>query len=180
MDVIMNQGPRRRQPVRAVQRFAPVSASTASQDHRDNFAGNTFKAEFEDAGFVYVVSNSARASSTGLEPILNAKRIVLLDAPTLEQQFLGSCGAGRRSITPPVSMTTTVTQRPEPWCMRPGSDVQRCGGDVNHAEHDGQPIRTPTRRDQAMVPPRQRSCSQEGHTMVKTRHGSKNTTTPEA
>jgi hypothetical protein len=56
----------------------------------DQYGGRTFRAQFEAAGIAYDVSALAKSALyEALEPKLNARSIVLLDVPTLEQQLLG-------------------------------------------------------------------------------------------
>jgi hypothetical protein len=89
----LNQGPHPPfDPNAAVVRFAAVLKEYGlSSVEGDRYAGETFRAAFQKEGVSYRVSRWASASESyeAIEPLLNAHRIVLLDAPTLESQFLG-------------------------------------------------------------------------------------------
>src|SRR5262249_17025939 len=56
----------------------------------DKYAGETFIADFEAHGIAYDVSNLTKSDLyEGMEPHLNAGKVVLLDESKLESQFLG-------------------------------------------------------------------------------------------
>jgi hypothetical protein len=56
----------------------------------DAYAGQTFRADFQDAGITYKVHtyNSASAIYDAFEPKLNAGEVELLDVPKLQEQLL--------------------------------------------------------------------------------------------
>ena len=92
LDVILDQGPRPPfDPNKAVDRFV----STLKEYHvarvtGDRYAGQTFRAQFEDQGIAYDVAESTTSQLyEAFEPLVNGHRVVLLDVPTLEQQLLG-------------------------------------------------------------------------------------------
>jgi hypothetical protein len=63
----------------------------------DKYAGETFKAQFEQRGFRYVIADKPKSQLyEALEPQLNGRRVVLLDVPLLEQQLLGLVWRGGR------------------------------------------------------------------------------------
>ena len=56
----------------------------------DKYAGETFRADFQGKGISYRVSEFTKSEIyEEIEPLLNGGRIVLLDHPNLESQFLG-------------------------------------------------------------------------------------------
>jgi hypothetical protein len=92
LDRILNQGQRPPfDPAVAVKRFAAVlkeyhCVSVAG----DAYAGETFVSAFTNAGVSYVISQLTKSEIyEAIEPHLNAGKVVLLDVPELESQFLG-------------------------------------------------------------------------------------------
>jgi len=75
----------------AVERFAAILREyQLSTVTGDRYAGETFKADFERQGIRYVVSGQTKSQLyEALEPVLNGRRVILVDTPKLEQQFLG-------------------------------------------------------------------------------------------
>jgi hypothetical protein len=92
IDAVINQGQRPPfDPRQAAARFAKVL-----KDYRlfsvtgDQFAGNTFAADFQTNGIAYRTSDLTKSELyEALEPKLNACEVTLLDVPELESQFLG-------------------------------------------------------------------------------------------
>ena len=92
LDVIMNQGqPPPFDPRAAVARFAAVLRERGVPTvHGDAYAGETFRQDFAKHDIGYQVLEQTRSQLyEALEPRLNAREVVLLDVPILEQQLLG-------------------------------------------------------------------------------------------
>lgn len=92
VDVVLDQGQRPPfDPNRAVARFVTtLKAYRIARVVGDRYAGQTFRAQFEDQGITYEVSEQTTSQNyEALEPLLNGHRVALLDAPLLEQQLLG-------------------------------------------------------------------------------------------
>lgn len=97
LDVVMNQGQRPPfDPRLAVDRFAAVL-----REYRivaltgDRYAGETFKCDFARHAMRYAVAEKPKSALyESLEPLLNGRRVMLLDVPTLEQQLIGLRWAG--------------------------------------------------------------------------------------
>jgi hypothetical protein len=63
----------------------------------DNYAGNTFKSDFEDQGIHYILSEESKSELYELfEPHLNAGDVELLDVPKLQEQLLTLVVRGSR------------------------------------------------------------------------------------
>jgi hypothetical protein len=97
LDRLVDQGQRPPfDPSAAVERFVPVLREygcTALE--LDRYAGNTFKAQFEKAGFrCDVASQSKSEIYEDCEVPLNGRRLVLIDHQVLEQQLLGLAWRG--------------------------------------------------------------------------------------
>jgi hypothetical protein len=99
VDMVTNQGPPCPfDPRMAVERFA----ATCREYHvtrvmGDRYAGETFKADFERQGITYVVSERSKSELyESMEPLLNGRRVVLLDVPILEQELLGLIWRGSK------------------------------------------------------------------------------------
>ena len=92
LDLLVNQGPPAPfDPRRAVERFAGILREYGlSKVTGDKYAGETFVADFARHGIGYDVSSQTKSELfEALEPRLNAREVVLLDVPFLEQQLLG-------------------------------------------------------------------------------------------
>lgn len=97
LDCLVDQGPRPPfDPSAAVTRFVDVLGEyRCNSVTGDRYAGETFRTQFEQAGVSYRVSDRTRSELyEALEPLLNARVLVLLDAQqlgaaVLEQQLLG-------------------------------------------------------------------------------------------
>jgi hypothetical protein len=92
LDRVLNQGaPAPFNPRKAVTRFAKALREyKIASVVGDNYAGETFKCDFEDAGIAYAVSEQSKSELyEAFEPVLNAHGVVLLDEAILEQQMLG-------------------------------------------------------------------------------------------
>lgn len=92
LDHLVDQGPRPPfDPTAAVTRFVGVLREyRCSSVTGDRYAGETFRTQFEQAGISYRLSDKTRSELyEALEPLLNARAVVLLDAAVLEQQLLG-------------------------------------------------------------------------------------------
>lgn len=99
LDRIDNQGaPAPFNPNKAVERFvATLNDYGIARVTGDRYAGETFRAQFADAGIRYTVATDPKSTLyEALEPRLNAGQVVLLDVPTLEQQLLGLVWRGGR------------------------------------------------------------------------------------
>jgi hypothetical protein len=99
IDLVQDQGTAAPfNPNRAVERFvATLRAYGVSRVTGDRYAGETFRAQFGDAGIGYTVATEPKSALyEAFEPLLNASGIVLLDVPLLEQQFLGLVWRGGR------------------------------------------------------------------------------------
>ena len=91
LDSIMSQTGRPPfNPRDAVRKFvAELKAYGLSKVTGDAYAGQTFRADFQDAGITYVVcERSTSANYEEFEPRLNAGEVELLDMPILQEQFL--------------------------------------------------------------------------------------------
>lgn len=96
---VMNQGPRPPfDPRQAIERFVPVLAEYGvTSVTGDNYAGNTFKVDFESKGVRYEPCPMSKSRLyESLEPRLNAREVELPDLPQLEQQLLGLIWRGGR------------------------------------------------------------------------------------
>ncbi len=92
LDRILNQGPAPPfDPNKAVERFvAALKEYRCASVTGDRYAGETFRRQFEERGITYRLTEmTASQLYEALEPALNGHRVVLLDAPDLEQQLLG-------------------------------------------------------------------------------------------
>jgi hypothetical protein len=92
LDAIINQGSRPPfDPRDAVARFVPLGREYhCSSVTGDPYGGETFRADFERHGIAYHVSDKAKSQFfESFEPLLNGRRVVLLDVPLVEQQLLG-------------------------------------------------------------------------------------------
>ncbi|HKW00737.1 MAG TPA: hypothetical protein VJN96_12990 [Vicinamibacterales bacterium] len=78
-------------PNKAVERFVrTLKEYGLRRVTGDRYAGETFRAQFAEAGIGYSVApESKSALYEALEPVLNAGSLVLLDVALLEQQLLG-------------------------------------------------------------------------------------------
>src|SRR5215468_7997489 len=78
-------------PRNAVERFANVLKEYGLHSVTgDNYAGETFKQDFQQKGIAYRVSELSKSEIyEEIEPVLNGGRIVLLDHANLESQLLG-------------------------------------------------------------------------------------------
>ncbi|SEE09161.1 Phage terminase-like protein, large subunit, contains N-terminal HTH domain [Rhizobiales bacterium GAS188] len=77
-------------PRSAVKKFAAeLKEYGLSRVTGDAYAGQTFRADFEEHGIVYVVCGSTKSDLyDALEPKLNAGEVELLDHPKLQEQLL--------------------------------------------------------------------------------------------
>jgi hypothetical protein len=92
LDRIVNQGQRPPfDPAVAVKRFVAVLKEyRISSVVGDAYAGQTFQAQFTNAGITYTVSELSKGEIyEAIEPHFNAGKIILLDVQELESQFLG-------------------------------------------------------------------------------------------
>jgi hypothetical protein len=92
LDRVVNQGPPPPfDPRAAVTRFTRVlGAYGVTRVWGDAYAGETFRADFRSLGIEYAVCPQTTSQLyEAFEPLLNGRRVVLLDEPTLEQQLLG-------------------------------------------------------------------------------------------
>ncbi|MBR1238284.1 hypothetical protein JQ611_40365, partial [Bradyrhizobium sp. AUGA SZCCT0182] len=85
-------------PRHAVLRFATLLKSYGLRRVTgDNYAGSTFKNDFEDMGITYIpCSQSKTVLYEELEPKLNAGEVELPDIPKLQEQLLGLVVRGAR------------------------------------------------------------------------------------
>jgi hypothetical protein len=83
-------------PRKAVARFAAVlKAYGVYTVTGDKYAGETFAADFANAGIGYLVSPLTKSQLyESLEPALNGGRVVLPNVPEVESQLLGLCWRG--------------------------------------------------------------------------------------
>jgi phage terminase large subunit-like protein len=91
LDRVMDQGQRPPfDPTKAVERFVPVLQEYNIRSVTgDNYAGQTFQQHFQQSGISYRVSELSKSEIyEELEPLLNGNRVVLLDVPVMESQFL--------------------------------------------------------------------------------------------
>jgi len=89
---VLNQGPPPPfDPRKAVERFATVLKEYGTaRVTGDNYAGQTFRADFEERGIVYEVARLSKSKLyEALEPHLNGFRVLLPNVPEVEQQLLG-------------------------------------------------------------------------------------------
>ena len=92
LDRVMDQGQRPPfDPRKAVERFVVALKEYGLKSVLgDAYAGETFRRDFQGKGIAYRVSELTKSEIyEEIEPILNGGRIVLLDHPNLESQFLG-------------------------------------------------------------------------------------------
>ena len=92
LDRVMDQGQRPPfDPRKAIERFVNVLKEYGLRTVvGDAYAGETFRADFQGKGISYRVSELTKSEIyEEIEPLLNGGRIVLLDHPNLESQFLG-------------------------------------------------------------------------------------------
>lgn len=92
VDRVLDQGPPPPfDPRSAVERFAEVLRQYGLRRVAgDTYAGNTFRADFAGHGIQYDVAELSTSDLyEALEPKLNAREVILLDVPKLEQQLLG-------------------------------------------------------------------------------------------
>ncbi len=85
-------------PRDAVQKFAAeIKAYGLSRVVGDNYAGETFRRDFESAGVTYVSdSRSASDLYEAFEPALNAGEVELLDVPKLTDQMISLIWKGNK------------------------------------------------------------------------------------
>lgn len=78
-------------PNKAVERFVrTLQEYGVARVTGDRYAGETFRAQFAEAGITYTVATAPKSQLyEGLEPLLNSGAVRLLDVPILEQQLLG-------------------------------------------------------------------------------------------
>ncbi|HMH50126.1 MAG TPA: hypothetical protein VK548_07830 [Candidatus Acidoferrum sp.] len=89
---VENQGPPPPfDPRRAVERFVTILREYQVREvEGDKYAGETFVSDFQERGIRYVPAASTKSELyEAFEPVLNGRRVVLLDCPMLEQQLLG-------------------------------------------------------------------------------------------
>jgi hypothetical protein len=99
LDRVISQGqPPPFDPMIAVKRFVAVL-----KDYRcfnctgDHYAGETFAAAFADTGVSYAVSQLSKGDIyQAVEPHLNSNKVILLDVPEVENQFLGLVWRGNK------------------------------------------------------------------------------------
>jgi len=99
VDLVMNQGqPPPFDPRAAVARFAAVLKEWGlSTVQGDKFAGETFLKDFERHHIDYRVSKQSKSDMyEALEPVLNAREVLLPDVSTLEQQLLSLVWRGNK------------------------------------------------------------------------------------
>jgi hypothetical protein len=92
VDVLLDQGQRPPfDPNAAVLRFVVVLREyKIARLIGDRYAGLTFASQFQQAGISYVMCDQTKQQLyEAFEPLLNAKKVVLLDVPVVEQQLLG-------------------------------------------------------------------------------------------
>lgn len=92
LDRVLDQGCRPPfDPRGAVGRFAAVCREyRCSTVEGDAYAGETFRRDFERHGIAWTTAERTRSEIyEALEPLLNGRRVVLLDVPRVEQQLLG-------------------------------------------------------------------------------------------
>lgn len=92
LDRIANQGPQPPfDPMKAVDRFVGFLKEYGVREVTgDRYAGETFRSAFESRGISYRIADHSKSELyEALEPLLNGRRVSLLDAPVLEQQLLG-------------------------------------------------------------------------------------------
>ena len=103
LDLILNQGPPPPfDPRQAIKRFArALTAYSISTVSGDAYAGETFREDFRREGISYRLAEPTTSELyEGLEPILNAGELRLLDAPKLEQELLGLVWRGGKITHP--------------------------------------------------------------------------------
>jgi hypothetical protein len=99
LDRIVNQGQRPPfDPAVAVRKFVGVLRDyRISSVTGDSYAGQTFQAQFTNAGVGYAVSELSKSEIyESVEPNFNSGKIVLLDVQELESQFLGLVWRGNK------------------------------------------------------------------------------------
>lgn len=142
LDMVQDQGRRVPfDPVAAVARFARTLREYGCRAVTgDKYAGETFRKQFEAHGVEYrVAERTAHEFYEDFEPLLNGGRIILLDVPKLEQQFLGLAWRGSRIDHPPGeyddysnavagSMVLAATPPPVPSRITFGTPAPRIGG----------------------------------------------------
>lgn len=92
LDLVVNQGPPPPfDPRGAVERFVRLLAEyRVGTVVGDRYAGLTFAREFERHGVGYLAAEMTTTQLyEALEPALNGRQVILLDAPEVEQQLLG-------------------------------------------------------------------------------------------
>ena len=92
LDRVVDQGQRPPfDPRKAVERFVGVLKEYGLKSVTgDRYAGETFRADFQRLNISYRVSELTKSEIyEELEPLLNGGRVILLDQPNLESQFLG-------------------------------------------------------------------------------------------
>ena len=102
--LVQNQGPPPPfDPHHAVDRFAATCRLYGVQSVTgDEYAGETFKMAFARHGIGFTVAKlSTSQLYEALEPRLNARQVVLLDVPEVEQQLLGLVWRGTKIDHPP-------------------------------------------------------------------------------
>jgi hypothetical protein len=99
LDVLMNQSGRPPfNPRDAVARFAAtLKGYHCFNVTGDKYAGNTFASDFQERGIVYHACQFTKHELyEQFEPHLNASKVELLDAPQMQEQFLGLVMRGQR------------------------------------------------------------------------------------
>jgi hypothetical protein len=99
LSALQNQGPPPPfDPRAAVDRFVVTLKAYGVQTvNGDAYAGETFRKDFERHGIGYHVVDRTRSELyEALEPRLNAREVILLDVPLLEQQLLGLIWRGSK------------------------------------------------------------------------------------
>jgi hypothetical protein len=92
LDRVVDQGQRPPfDPRKAVERFVGALKEYGLRSVTgDKYAGETFRQDFQGKGIAYHVSELTKSEIyEEIEPLLNGGRVILLDHPNLESQFLG-------------------------------------------------------------------------------------------
>jgi phage terminase large subunit-like protein len=85
-------------PIVAVTKFAGVLKEYGVLTvHGDAYAGQTFRAAFNERGINYVATPMTRSGLyEAFEPLLNSEQVELLDRPELQEQLLGLVRRGQK------------------------------------------------------------------------------------
>lgn len=146
LDRLIDQGQRPPfDPNKAVDRFvSELREYRVSRVVGDRYAGLTFASQFMTHGIAYEVAKHTTSELyEALEPRLNSRNVVLLDVPTLEQQFLGLVWRGGKIAHQPGEHDDFATaaagvveqvlgRQPVDhelirWCLESGSEPSRIG-----------------------------------------------------